>query len=101
MPIWKLEPVDPDEHHWRASRYKGWVIVRAPDEVKARSLANRAFDGFVQVTPGAETPLMPWMQDRITTCARVDESEYDEEGEEAILAPQEALARMLPRTGNK
>ncbi|MAF94578.1 MAG: hypothetical protein CMM60_02315 [Rhodospirillaceae bacterium] len=52
MPIWRLEPINPDDHHWRASTYAGPLTVRAADEDKARELATSQF------RIGAEKPLV-------------------------------------------
>jgi hypothetical protein len=97
MPIWKLEPVNPDEHHWRASTYVGPVIVRAPDEDTAGSVAANAFGIAAEKPPGAEVPLLPWIHSWLVTCVRLDNSDFDEEGPEAILGPDKALSRAHPR----
>ncbi len=98
MPIWKLEPVDPNEDHWRASVYNGPVVVRAADEVRARGVAAEAFGIAAEKLPGAEVPLVPWDYSQLVTCARLENSDFDEEGPEAILGPERALsgARPLP-----
>lgn len=96
MPIWKLGPVNPDEHHWRASTYVGSVIVRAPDEATAGSVAAAAFGIAVAIAPGAEVPLLPWIHSWLVTCVRLDNSDFDEEGPEAILGPDKALSRAHP-----
>ena len=90
MAIWKLEPVDPGEHHWRASTYVGPVIVRARDEAAARHLAVGAFGISARVL------LLPWHYDWLVTCERAAESDFDEEGPDTILGPEEALARAHP-----
>ncbi len=46
MSIWKLEPVNPEEHHWRASKYNGQVFIRAPNVLMARDIATSAFGIF-------------------------------------------------------
>ncbi len=96
MPIWKLEPVNPDEHHWRASTYVGPVIVRAPDEATAGSVAANAFGIAAEKPPGAEVPLLPWVHSWLVTCVRLENSDFDEEGPEAILGPEKALSRAHP-----
>ena len=42
MPVWKLEPINPDDEHWTASRYVGPLFVRAADDDGARKLAAMA-----------------------------------------------------------
>ncbi len=96
MPIWRLEPVNRDDHHWRASTYVGPVIVRAPDEVRAGGVAADAFDIAAEKLPGAELPLLPWVHSRLVTCVRLEKSDYDEEGPDTILGPEEALSRARP-----
>ncbi len=94
MSIWKLEPVDPKEHHWQASRYDGHVFIRAPDEMGARVVASSAFSIAAQHFGGSESPLHPWFQS--ATCDRVKNSVFDEEGPDIILGPPEALSRAHP-----
>ena len=96
MPIWKLEPVDPDEHHWRASTYVGPVIVRAPDEARAGRVAADAFGIAAEKLPGAEVPVSPWIHPWLVTCVRLENSDYDEEGPDTILGPDKALSRAHP-----
>ncbi len=40
MMIFKLTPIDAEPDQWKASTYKGEVIVRAEDESEARHLAH-------------------------------------------------------------
>ena len=96
MPIWKIEPVNPDEPHWRASTYVGPVIVRAADKVRARGVAAEAFGIAAEKPPGAEVPLVPWDYSWLVTCVRLENSDFDEEGPEAILGPEKALSRAHP-----
>ena len=96
MAIWKLEPVNPGEHHWRASKYIGPVIVRARDEAKARHLAASAFGISPKLDRDLEIPLLPWYVDRIVTCEHVAESGFEEDGPDTILGPEDALARARP-----
>ncbi len=96
MGIWKLEPVNPDGHHWRASTYIGSLIVRAPDEATARFFAAKAFGIAAELLPGLEVSLLPWVHSRLVTCVRLEKSDFDEEGPDAVLGPEEALSRTLP-----
>ncbi len=91
MPIWRLEPINPDDHHWRASTYTGPVFVRAADEDKARELAASKFRIGAEPSPGAELPRPPWLYPWLTTCARIEESEYAEDGPDTILGPKPLL----------
>ena len=52
MPLWHLFPIDSASDHWRASTYKGEVIVRALSEAKARSTAMATFFRAYERVPG-------------------------------------------------
>ncbi len=94
MPIWKLEPVKPKDHNWRASKYDGPVFIRAPDELRARGMATSAFNIFAEHYGGSETPSQPWINS--ATCTHVEKSDFDEEGPDDILGPGRALSRAYP-----
>lgn len=85
MPIWKLEPINPDDDHWRASTYIGPLFVRAADEDIARELA------ISEYCIGAEKS--PWLYAWLTNITRIEDSEYDEDAPDTILGPEEALAK--------
>ena len=87
MPIWQLDPSDPKSNHWRASTYNGRVIIRAPDELRARAIANRAFGIVAEYIPGTDTPLLPWVHSGLVECQKIEAGPYEEEGAEAILDP--------------
>ena len=93
MSIWKLEPVNPEKHHWRASKYNGHVFIRAPNVLMARDIATSAFGIFPEHFGESETPLNPWIHFVTVTCTRVEKSDFDEEGPDTILGPPEALSR--------
>jgi len=88
MPIWKLEPVDPMADHWRRSTWAATVFIRAKDELAAREMVQNAYGVAPAVTPGAETPLLPWIHDLISTCEQVEDSAYDTDGPDEILSPE-------------
>ncbi len=85
MPIWKLEPINPDDDHWRACTYNGPSFVRAADEDSARALAASEY------RIGAEKS--PWLFAWLTNITRIEDSEYDEDAPDTILGPEEALAK--------
>ncbi len=91
MPIWKLEPVTPKDHHWQASKYDEHVFIRAPDELRARHIATDAFGIAAEHCGGSESPSQPWIHS--ATCTPVENSDFDEEGPDIILGPPEALSR--------
>ncbi len=96
MPIWKLEPVNPAEPHWRASKYDGPVFIRAPNVLMARDIATSAFGIFPEHFGESKTPLNPWVHFVTVTCTRDETSDFDEEGPDTILGPPEALSRAHP-----
>ncbi len=87
MAIWMLEPTTRESEHWKASTYRGTIIVRAPDEKAARQRATRAFIIMVKKTRGASTPLPPWTDPTLVTCTRVENSQYPEDGPTKVLEP--------------
>jgi hypothetical protein len=88
MPIWELTPVDETSDHWRASTYKGHVIVRAKDEDEARELANLNFVIATKRVPGGNTLYSPWKQSTIVSCRSVENSNYEEKGATGVLYPE-------------
>ena len=96
MPIWKLEPVNPAEHHWRASAYVGPVFIRAQDELAARTLAGNAFGIAAEMASGAEVPLLPWVHTHLVIVTEVNHSAFEGDGPEMLLGPQDALDRAHP-----
>lgn len=87
MPIWELRPTDKESDHWRASKYRGRVVVRAPSEDKARDLASSKFHDMSKRVLGGDTPLNPWRQSDLIACQRLMNSAYDESGPDEVLEP--------------
>ena len=88
--IWKLTPLDLESHNWRASTYKGQVIIRAATEDRARRIASMAFGIAVKRVLGETTAINPW--GRIigeSSCERLVDSAYPEDGPDEILDPAE------------
>jgi hypothetical protein len=55
----------------------------------AQNAYGVAAGGFAgTLPPGAETPLLPWGHDLISTCEQVEDSEYDTDGPDEILSPE-------------
>ena len=94
MPVWRLEPINPDDHHWRARTYVGPLSVRAVDEDKARALAASQFGIAAEKLPGMEVPRTPWLYSWLATCKRIAASEFEEDGPDTILGPEEALSKV-------
>jgi len=95
MPIWKLSPINLDDPNWEASIFKSEVIVRADKEEAARRRCSMAFGIATVRKPREKVKVIPWGQPDLVRCARLANSEYSEEGPEAILVPEEA-ERNIP-----
>lgn len=87
MPIWKLSPTDKRSDHWKASTYKGDVIVRAASEGEARAKATSEFRIATKKVLGGNTLFSPWDQPDLVICNRLENSSYEEKGPIAILYP--------------
>jgi hypothetical protein len=85
MPIWRLDPIHPDDRHWRASTYTGPLSVRAADEIKARELAASAFRIDAETSAATDIPRPPWLFPWLVTCTRIEDSEFEEDGPATIL----------------
>ncbi|MCF8721882.1 hypothetical protein [Nitrospina gracilis] len=90
MKIFRAEPIPEfiDEHHWRRSTHKGWVIVRAENEDKARSLVAIEFGFAPERIPGQELPVNPWWSHASFTelaQTEIEDAGYTLDGEEEIL----------------
>ena len=87
MKIWKLAPTDVESDQWQYSTHKDVVIVRAKNEVQARTLANRAFAMPREHIPGAETRYMIWRLPKLVTCETVDDWDGKMDGPAEVLSP--------------
>lgn len=67
--VYKLTPIDITHNDWRASAYKGEVIVRAQSESLARWHAATQYHRFARRRDATEdTPLNPWPNpERVTS----------------------------------
>jgi hypothetical protein len=89
MLIWRLEPVDLSSEHWALSTWKAPVVVRAPDEQKARRTASLAFDIAAEAPRSGQTLLSPWQQVTLVRCIRLHASGFEERGPVEVLDPAE------------
>jgi hypothetical protein len=87
MPLWHLLPLDRTSDHWRASTYKGEVIVRAASEAEARSTAAADFSRAYARTPGGPMFFSPWGQPSIVGCQRVEGVPQENQGPAAVVYP--------------
>ncbi len=93
MPIWRLDPIHPDDHHWRASTYTGPLSVRAADEIKARELAASAFRIGAETSAARDVPRPPWLFPWLVTCTRIEDSEFEEDGPDTVLGLETSSKR--------
>ena len=87
MPLWHLLPIDIASDQWRASTYKGEVIVRARSEAEARSTATATFFRAYERVPGGAILFSPWGQPALVRCQRVEGLPYDNHGPTAVVYP--------------
>jgi hypothetical protein len=88
MLIWELAPTDPSDSRWVASKHKGLAIIRAATAERARQIAKSAFDMGSDRVSGV-VPGSAWGCGDMVRCRRLEHSDYDENGPEAILNPAE------------
>ena len=88
MPFWHLFPLDVTSDHWRASTYKGEVIVRATSEAEARSTATTTFFRAYERVPGGIILFSPWNQPAVVACQHVEGLPYDDHGSAAVVFPR-------------
>jgi hypothetical protein len=84
MLVWCLIPIDLQSASWRASIYKGSVVVRAESEQQARVLACNDFSG--SDLPVATTTDPPWLRPNVVRAVAVeDDPRFSAAGQPAIL----------------
>ncbi len=97
MPLWKLEPINLDNHNWGSSAHKSEVIVRAEDLGKARDLAARAYGVKIQARPDETAIISPWENPGLVKTSQVQASDdYAEDGDQEIVYPAEAVSLARP-----
>ena len=89
MSIWKLEPIDTSNDNWEASAHKGPALIRAADELQARTIAARAFYKAAERPPilGSELAINPWNKVELVSCSRATDTDFPEEGQDGVLEP--------------
>ena len=94
MLIYKLTPTEKTSDHWRASSYKGDVVIRAEDEDEARNIAKLKFLKAVKrISKYQDTPISPWSDSDLVKCERLENSDYDENGLAGVLFPKSNMPR--------
>ena len=84
MRVWHLIPVDLQAAAWKATTYKGPVVVRAESEQQARELACADFSAAS--LPVATTADPPWTQPELVRAELVhDDLRYSSTGGPEIL----------------
>ena len=87
MPIWKLEPIDPKDDCWVGIYCRELVFVRASDEKGARNVAAVELAPSWTAPPGEFHGASPWQENSLSSCCRVEEHEYEDEGPDKLLSP--------------
>ncbi len=82
--IWRLKALSPSSPRWKASTYRGDVIVRAESEANARCLAAKAFGIGARNGLGRELA-NPWYRPWLVVAEVLEGSQFDPDGEEEIL----------------
>ena len=87
MPIWRLEPCDPQDPNWEASSHRGAVVVRAPDETIARKTAEKAFGVKTRFPLGKGVHAPPWCRPQLVRAQIIENAAYPAAGPVEILEP--------------
>ncbi len=87
MKIFELTPANLESRNWKASRYRGIVIVRAATERAARIKANGCFAVAAASPPLGETlAIAPWNSSDVA-CRVIEDSDYPTDGPAGVLDP--------------
>ncbi len=87
MRLWQLDPKNLAHRNWRASTYKGRVVIRAETEERARQITTLATAIAVRRIPREDTITPPWSDPEIVACRSIQFEESSERGPEVVLAP--------------
>jgi hypothetical protein len=87
MAIWLLTPLDPNDQNWESSSHCSPVVVRAPNEQKARAVAAEAFDVKTGFRPGHGMRFPPWTRSTLVKAEHIHDSRFEEDGPTALLEP--------------
>ena len=93
MAIWKLEPTEISSPDWEASAYTKKVFVRAKSEKNAREIVSGAFLNATGVKKWEKIAINPW-QSSLVSAVTVQDSNYQDKGNEEIVGPPEALRHI-------
>lgn len=86
MPVWRLVPIDLSDSNWQASSHRGFAVVRARTEQRAREVAEEAFAVKTRFPPRRRaTP--PWLRGEFVRAEIVDDPRYAPSGPEEVLEP--------------
>ena len=85
MEIYKLTNIDSKSPNWvKSPKYAGDIIVRAENCSNARGLASDRYNKWI-ITPYQD----PWNDVNTVECVSIEDEQYDPEGPEEILFPEE------------
>lgn len=90
MKTFKAEPVQSklDDPRWNRSPHKKLLIVRAENEDRAMTIADRAFDTAAMKQPGAEVLTPPWGDPDLVIWTEINDPQYPPNGEEGVIAKE-------------
>lgn len=87
MLIWKLVPVNLDDPSWQGSSHRGPVVVRAPDEERARNEAQKTFGVPTRFPPGAAYARAIWKRRELVTAEIIPPGRFGTDGTVGVLEP--------------
>ena len=87
MHIWKLTPVAVDDPAWAGSSHRGPVLVRAPDEARARNEAQKAFGVPTRFPPGTGFAVAVCRRHEFVQAEVTQASQHGPEGPIGVLEP--------------
>ena len=87
MSIWIIEALDPDDDCWKGFSHTGPVKVRASDDQGARNVAEVKFGPKFGPPPGEFHGNSPWQNHSHSSCNRLKNSGYEEDGDDELLEP--------------
>lgn len=87
MPVWRLVPIDLSDPNWQASSHRGFAIVRAGTEQRARKVAEEAFAVKTRFPPHRRATTPPWLRGALVRAEIVEDPCYAPSGPEEVLEP--------------
>lgn len=86
LSAWKLHPNAPASPFWEASSHKGDVIIRTPNEARARMIANTLFGKAHERPSDGQINFFPWGSETEISGEQLVEGTFAAGTTEAILS---------------